>query len=99
MRRQYFVRFGDFANVYDLAWSDSKCDTAFLLEHGFEQTTLKEALQLARRESDRRKYDQAFSGYANTEIYPAKYFTMAVYDDIPENLLYHNYELHGRIWE
>lgn len=101
-KKQYFIRRGNFGNVYDLAWADNKEDCRMLEEMGFERESRKHAEHNARMERWRRKYDQSCSGYADESIYPAKYYTPEVQNDWQgaEMWLYHhNYELKGVIWE
>lgn len=59
-------------------------------ENWAERITRKKALQLAREESDRRKFDGAFAYYAPETIAPLSV------EDIVNNS---HYQLIGRIWE
>ena len=72
--KTYFIRRGDFENVYELAWADNKEDISWLVSQNFERCTRREAENYARRERYRRKYDRAFSCYASDAIYPAKFY-------------------------
>lgn len=106
-KKAYYVRYGNFSNQYDLAWADTPEDQAWLIEHNFERVGVKRVLQLARREAWRRKWDEAFSGYANAYIYPAKWYVAEAKNDLiysygvcPEEWLdKNNYKLNGRIWD
>jgi hypothetical protein len=71
MKKTYYVHYyKDFANTYNLYYAETAADLAALPE-GAERITRKQALALASDEAWRRKADQAFSGYADTAIYPA----------------------------
>ena len=71
MKKQYFISYyRDFANTYVLLYAECPEDFAALPD-GAERITRREAVQLCRRENERRKYDQAFSGYASNVITPA----------------------------
>ncbi len=95
--KTYFIRWGDFSNVYDLAWADNKADISWLVSQHFERCTRREAEYRARRERDRRKYDQAFVYYASDAIRPAKFYQVPAYD--AGTWLYRNCELKGLIFE
>jgi hypothetical protein len=69
MKKFYIVR-GRFSNEYSLFYAENAADFAALPESA-EQITRKQAQRLARDEVERRKYDRAFSGYADSAIYPA----------------------------
>lgn len=94
--KTYFIRHGDFANIYDLAWADNKADISWLVSQNFERCTRREAENYARRERVRRKYDGAFAYYASSAIYPAKFYQMPVED---AQTLYRNWESKGLIFE
>lgn len=71
MKKQYFVSYyRDFGNTYTLLYAECPEDFAALPENA-ERITRREAEQLCRRENERRKYDQAFGGYASNVITPA----------------------------
>lgn len=95
--KTYFIRCGDFANIYDLAWADNREDVSWLVSNNFERCTRREAENYARRERYCRKHDQAFSGYASTSIYPAKFYRVPDYD--ADIWLHRNCELKGLIYE
>lgn len=67
MKKAYYVRYyRDFGNTYNLYWlPDGEPAPA-----GLERITCKKAVDLCKQERDRRKYDQAFSGYADAWIWP-----------------------------
>lgn len=70
--KKYFANYyNGFGNAYDLRWADTAEDVAALIEWGYERVSRKEAERLCAAERWRRKYDQAFSGYADTHIWPA----------------------------
>lgn len=98
MKKTYFIRYGDFGNTYDLAWADNESDTEDLISTGFERCSRKWAERQAHAEIDRRKYDPAFSGYADRAVYPAQYYTGKPRDDI-QQWLWRNFTLKGVIWE
>jgi hypothetical protein len=100
VRRSYYVHHtSDFTNAYHLYYADTAADLAALPE-GAKRITRKKALLLAREESDRRKYNSAFSSFADIAIYPAAdcvdgtggYIYVDWYND-------RRYSLSGRIWE
>lgn len=68
--KNYFVKNGEFANVYTVASVDktNKEVINLLIAEGYERVTRKEAETLCRRERERRQWDRNFSGYANAEI-------------------------------
>lgn len=71
MKKQYFVHYyRDFGNCYNLYYAECPEDFAALPEDA-ERITRRKAEQLCRDEKDRRKYDESFSGYADTIITPA----------------------------
>ena len=70
MKKKYFVKYYGFHNCYDLVYTKSEKEAADAVAHGFERISRKEAERLCRMERDRRKYDPAFSGYANDHIWP-----------------------------
>lgn len=70
MKKQYFVRFGSFGNMYSLRWADTAEGVQALLRDGYDRTPRSEAVGLARAERWRREYDRAFSGYADSQVLP-----------------------------
>ena len=92
MKRYYVHYYRDFGNTYTLYWADSPEMEAHLPD-GAERITRARAIELAQAERERRHYDEAFSGYATPDIYPADMPT----DDDPHNQ--RRYELRGYIWE
>lgn len=88
--RKYWVQYWrDFANTYNLYYTENPEEESMLPKNA-ERITRKKALQLAREESDRQKFDEAFAYYASTTIAPIGEH------DIVNN---HHYHLIGRIWE
>lgn len=69
MKKQYYIIRGHFGNVYNLNWADesNRCN----LPPNAERITRAEAYRMAREERYRRRYDSAFSGLADSCIYPA----------------------------
>jgi len=72
-RKMYWVRYHEFANNYELAWTDNEVDRITAREQGFDHITRKNATTLARQERERAVYDAAFSGYADDHIWPFRY--------------------------
>lgn len=70
MKKQYFVRFGSFGNMYSLRWADTAEGVQSLLRAGYDRTPRSEAVGLARAERWRREYDRAFSGFADIQVLP-----------------------------
>lgn len=70
MKNYYYVHYyRDFANTYNLWYAPADME----VPETFERITRAKALRLASKESDRRKNDPAFSGYASKEILPYAY--------------------------
>lgn len=67
MKKAYYVEYyRDFGNTYNLYWlPDGEPAPA-----RFERITCKQAIELCKQERYRRRYDQAFSGYADTWVWP-----------------------------
>lgn len=67
MKKAYYVKYYmNFGNTYNLYWlPDGEPAPA-----GLERITRKKAFDLCKQERDRRRYDQAFSGYADTWVWP-----------------------------
>ena len=63
---RYYINRGPFANQYNLCYApaDQK------LPYPWERITRKEATRYAAEEADRRKYNQAMSGYAPQYVLP-----------------------------
>ena len=91
MKKYWIHYYRDFANCYNLFWTDSQEMEAELPE-GAEQITKKQAFIKCRQENDRRRYDHSFSGYADSHIFPAG-DDCACYDGSRD------YYLSGYIWE
>nr|DAK62615.1 MAG TPA: hypothetical protein [Caudoviricetes sp.] len=67
MKKSYYVEYyRDFGNTYNLYWLPSGEPAPA----GLERITYKRAVELCKDERYRLKYDQAFSGYADTWIWP-----------------------------
>lgn len=82
-RRHYYVKRGNWSNVYSLRWTDSPDGDAAAQVLGYERITRAEALQLARAEIDRRLHDPGFSGHADARVYPLDTITRGdALDDI-----------------
>lgn len=88
--RKYWVQYWrNFGNTYNLFYTENPEEES-MLPGNAERITRKKALQLAREESDRRKFDGAFAYYAPETIAPLSI------EDIVNNS---HYQLIGRIWE
>ena len=98
MRRKFFIRHGDFGNVYDLAWADTLAHCSQLIGMGFTQCSRKYAERKARDERYRRHFDQYFSGYADNAVHPAVYYVEWPEEDC-DTKLWKEYDLNGVIWE
>ena len=86
--KKYYVKRGDFGNSYELRYTVTAEQDRQIISDGFERITRMEAFSLVRSERERRKYDQAFSGYADAAVYPFGYDGQ-----------YYNYALNGYIAE
>ena len=71
--RKYFVKYGEFANTYSVCYTENESEETQAIERGMERITRKEAERLCARESERRKENPAFSGYASDVILPFGY--------------------------
>lgn len=90
MRKYWIHYYRPFGNTFTLYYTESAEEEKHLPRDA-ERITRKDALKMARRESDTRKFDGAFSGFADAEIYPV---------NAPENIINdQRYKLVGRIWE
>ena len=67
--KKYYIKHGEFANIYELRYTIDADEEAEAISAGYERITRKEAEEYARQERARRKYDPAFSGYADADIY------------------------------
>lgn len=68
MKKMYFVQYSGFANTYTVFWATA--DTMDQVPEDAEHITRERAIQLCRKEVERRKTDLAFSGYASADIRP-----------------------------
>jgi hypothetical protein len=71
--KKYYIKRGEFANMYDVVYAETEAETAQAEAEGYERITRKEAEHLCRAEREREQYDAAFSGYASSEILPISY--------------------------
>ena len=79
MKRAYYVHYYlDFGNTYHLYWAPE----GEAVPDYWNRITRKEAIALCTRERDARRYDQAFSGYGDTRIYPAAWAALDI-DEYP----------------
>lgn len=69
--RKYFKISGNFSNAYALLWADD-ANVVSAEYPDAERITRAEALRLAREERERRRYDAAFSHFADAWVYPYK---------------------------
>ena len=69
MRKYWIHYYQSFGNTFALYYTESAEEEKHLPRNA-ERITRKGALKMARRESDSRKFDGAFSGFADAEIYP-----------------------------
>ena len=98
IKKTYYIRYGEFGNMYDLAWADNASDAEKLVSIGFTKCSRKWAEERAHAEIERQLYNPAFSGYADRAVYPAHYYTGKPRDDLQE-WLWRNFTLKGVIWE
>lgn len=69
--KTYYIRYPrDFENEYDLCYCETAVEQGEAEAAGFERITRKEAEGKCKAERDRRKYNQAFSGFGDAEIVP-----------------------------
>lgn len=71
--RKYFVQYGNFGNTYSVCYTENEYEETQAIERGMERIPRKEAIELCTRESERRKENPAFSGYASDVILPFGY--------------------------
>lgn len=91
MKKKYWVHYyKDFSNTYELYWTNSP-EMEEMLPDNSQQITRKKALEMARENAWREKYDSGFA-MGSSHIYPAD----APTDDHLEN---YGYSLeYGRIY-
>ncbi len=89
--KKFYACYGDFGNVYTLSYCENREDFA-ALPKGAERITRKEAIQLARREADRRRWEPSSAYYADADIMPAHNRYTWGLEDFP-------LRRNGRIWE
>lgn len=70
MKKQYYVWYGDFGNVYNLFWAETPEQVKLAEENGYTRITRRQAEKLCAEENNRRKFDGNFSGYADNLIFP-----------------------------
>lgn len=70
MKKQYYLWYGDFGNVYNLYWAETAEQIKLAKESGYTRITRRQAEKLCAEENNRRKYDGNFSGYADNLIFP-----------------------------
>ena len=72
--RKYFIHYyRDFGNTYNLAYTDTDAQAAEAEANGWDRITRKQAESKCADENRARKTDPAFSGYADSLIYPYGY--------------------------
>ena len=71
--RKYFVKYGEFANTYAVCYTENIEEEAEAIGQGMKRISRKEAIELCVRESERRKENPAFAGYASDVILPFGY--------------------------
>lgn len=76
--KHYLVNYWkDFGNTYTLAWVEAgSSEEKNAIEDGWERITRKEAIRLCVEERERRRTDEAFSGYASDKV-----FALSVLED------------------
>ena len=71
MKRIYLIKYyKNFGNTYLLRYVTSKELLEAAIKDGYGRITRVEAINKARDEISRRKYDPSFGGYADDCIYP-----------------------------
>lgn len=88
--KKYIIQYGEFSNTYALRYIESGEE----IPEGWERITKKEAVQLCRREIERREYNNAFSRYGDATIIPYDYddYELYIVNDP-------RYKLVNHIWE
>lgn len=69
-QKRYFVKYGDFANTYSLAYTETDEEAERAREEGYLQISRRHAEQLCMNERNRARYNPSFSGYADDHIWP-----------------------------
>ena len=69
-RRHYHIKRGSYANAYSLRWTDSAEGDKAAIRLGYDRITRAEAIQQARAERERQKFDPSFAGHADSRVYP-----------------------------
>lgn len=93
--KHYYVRYGEFRNIYALTYAETAKDAAELESRNFERITRKEALRLAARERDLRAYNPMFSGIADVAVMPPAWYIAGM----SETQLSDEYDCKNHIWE
>ena len=75
-RRHYWILRGNMDNSYALRWTDDANGDSAAQALQMERITRARAMDLARRERERRRYDPGFSGYADAHIHPLETITI-----------------------
>lgn len=70
--RKYWIKQGDFSNVYSLCYTTSPEEEKLAKELGYERITYKQAVQKCVQERDRRRTNPSFAYYGDILIYPLK---------------------------
>lgn len=90
--RKYWIKHGNFANIYDLAYTEDADGEAVCRKYGWERIKKADAIHYCRKEKERAELDSSFSGYAADTIRPFGVNSTAIWND-------HRYILKGYIWE
>ena len=69
-RRHYYIKRGSYANTYSLRWTDNAEGDKAAIRLGYDRITRAEAIQQARAERERQKFDPSFAGHADSRVYP-----------------------------
>lgn len=70
MKKQYYVWYGNFGNVYNLYWAKTAEQIKLAKESGYTRISRRQAEKLCAEENNRRNHDSYFSGYADNLIFP-----------------------------
>lgn len=91
MKQYYINYYNNFANTYNLFWAEGP-EMIAKLPPNATRITRVEAIRKCQQERERAKYDSGFSGFADSQIFPAG-AECQCYPNSP------HYFLDGYIWK
>lgn len=68
--KRYFIKQGDFSNVYELVYITDQAEEEAIKAEGYERITREEAIKKAKAERERMEFEPMNAGYADSHIWP-----------------------------